>query len=118
MGLREMVLGSVGVRQLAELRADEMGGLLNAAGDPASQQKVTALKGWIAARNGDDRTALVDLAAATRPTLRMALALAAARGGDGARARTLMDELSRRMENDLEGALTRPRAVAWLKTAR
>ena len=32
-----------------------------------------------------------------------------------ARARAIFDELSRRMVNDLEGALTRPRAAAWLK---
>ena len=88
------------------------------AATPARGQKATALKGWIAARNGDDKTALGGLAQATRPTLRLAYALALTRANDEAKARAVFDELARRMVNDLEGALTRPRAAAWLQAAR
>jgi len=113
--VRAMVLAAVGERQLAVERADEMGVALKLAGDARAGQKATALKGWIAARNGDDKTALGELAQATRPTLRLAYALALVRSGDQEKARTIFDELARRMVNDLEGALTRPRAQAWLK---
>jgi Tetratricopeptide repeat len=127
--LRIMILGAVGERQIAELRADELASHLGqgppqapqapgqAPGQTDAASRVTALKGWIAARNGDDKTALIDLAVATQPTLRMALALAAIRAGDSGRARAIMTELSKRLENDLEGALTRPRAIAWLRQA-
>ncbi len=115
LGVRAMVLAAVGERALADARADEMAAALKLGGDARAGEKAIALKGWIAARNHDDKNALVQLALATRPTLRMALALAAHRAGDTARARQIMEELARRMENDLEGALTRPRAVAWLK---
>jgi tetratricopeptide (TPR) repeat protein len=113
--VRAMVLGAIGERQLAEARADEMGAMLKLAGDAHAGRKATALKGWIAARNSDDKVALAQLAEAERPTLRMALALAAARSGDEARAHQVMEELARRAVNDLEGALTRSRAGAWLK---
>jgi tetratricopeptide (TPR) repeat protein len=116
MYVRSLVLGAIGERQLANDRADDMGVTLKLAGDPHAGQKTTALKGWIAARNGDDRAALGELATATRPTLRMALGLAAARAGDHERAHALMEELARRMVNDIEGALTRPRAAVWLRT--
>jgi tetratricopeptide (TPR) repeat protein len=115
LGVRAMVLAAVGERTLAEARADEMAAALKLAGDTHAGDKATALKGWIAARNRDDRAALAALQLATRPTLRMALALAAARAGDPLRARGIMEELSKRTENDLETALTRPRALAWLK---
>jgi hypothetical protein len=111
-----MVLATVGERQLAEARADELGAMLNLQNDPEGPDRVTALKGWIAARNGDDKTALVALAVATRPTLRMALAMAATRAGDLGRARAILEELARRTQNNLEVALTRPRAQAWLKS--
>lgn len=114
--VRAMVLGAIGERQLANARADEMGAALKLAGDAQAGRKATALKGWISARNGDDKAALAELANATRPTLRMALALAAARAGDQTRAHAIMDELAHRMVNDIEGALTRSRAQAWLKT--
>jgi predicted Zn-dependent protease len=114
--VRAMVLGAIGERQLAEARADESGAALKLAGDPHAGKQATALKGWIAARNGDDKNALAELAEAERPTLRMALALAASRAGDGERARSVMEELAKRNVNDLEGALTRSRAQAWLKT--
>jgi tetratricopeptide (TPR) repeat protein len=113
--VRAMVLAAIGERQLAEQRADEMGVVLKLAGDAQAGRKATALKGWIAARNGDDKTALGELAQATRPTLRLAYALALTRANDEQKARAVFDELSRRMVNDLEGALTRPRASAWLK---
>jgi hypothetical protein len=114
--VRAMVLGAIGERQLANARAEEMGVALKLAGDAHAGQKATALKGWIAARNGDDQAASAELPTATRPTLRMALALATARAGDEARARTMMEELSRRLVNDMEGALTKPRAAAWLRS--
>jgi len=113
--VRAMVLAAIGERQLAEQRADEMGVVLKLGGDAKAGQKATALKGWIAARNGDDKMAIGELAQATRPTLRLAYALALVRGGDEGKARAVFDELARRMVNDLEGALTRPRASAWLK---
>jgi tetratricopeptide (TPR) repeat protein len=113
--VRAMVLAAIGERQLAEQRADEMGVVLKLGGDARAGQKATALKGWIAARNGDDKSALGELAQATRPTLRLAYALALVRAKDEGKARSVFDELSRRMVNDLEGALTRPRASAWLK---
>ena len=113
--VRAMVLAAIGERQLADQRADEMGVVLKLGGDARAGQKATALKGWIAARNGDDKMAIGELAQATRPTLRLAYALALVRGGDEGKARAVFDELARRMVNDLEGALTRPRASAWLK---
>ncbi len=116
IGVRAMVLAAIGERQLAEQRADEMGVVLKLGGDARAGPKATSLKGWIAARNGDDKTALGELAQATRPTLRLAWALALVRAGDEGKARAVFDELARRMVNDLEGALTRPRAAAWLKS--
>lgn len=116
--VRAMVLAAIGERVLAEQKADELAVALQVAMDPRGAEKVTALKGWIAARNRDDRTALVDLAVASEPSMRMALALAAQRSGDAARAKSIMEELAKRNVNDLEGALTRPRALAWLKTQK
>ncbi len=116
MHVRAMVLAAVGERQIAEQRADEMGVVLRLAGDPQAGRKATSLKGWIAARNGDDKSALGMLAQATRPTLRLAYALALVRANELDKARTVFDELARRMVNDMEGALTRPRAAAWVKS--
>ncbi len=116
--VRAMVLAAIGERQLAVARADEMGVVLKLAGDPRAGAKATALKGWIAARNGDDKAALGMLAQAARPTLRLAYALALTRAGDTTKARAIFDELGRRMVNDLQGALTRPRAAAWLKQSQ
>jgi predicted Zn-dependent protease len=113
--IQAMILGAVGEPKLATARADELSALLGKQMDPRTVARTTELKGWIAARNGDDKAALVSLATATQPTMRMALALAAIRAGDAGRARTIMEELSKRLENDLEGALTRPRALAWLR---
>ncbi len=116
--VRAMVLAAIGERQLAEARAEELTMALQVALDPHATERVQALKGWIAARNHDDKSALVDLGAAPRPTLRMALALAIQRSGDVPKARALMEELSKRCDNDLETALTRPRALAWLKATK
>jgi hypothetical protein len=113
--IQAMILGAVGEPKLATARADELSALLTKQVDPRTVARTTELKGWIAARNGDDKSALVSLATATQPTMRMALALAAIRAGDAGRARTIMEELSKRLENDLEGALTRPRARSWLR---
>jgi len=113
--VRAMVLAAIGERQLADQRADEMGVVLKLGGDPRAGAKSTALKGWIAARNGDDKSAVGMLAQATRPTLRLAYALALVRANQEGKSRAIFDELARRMVNDLEGALTRPRAAAWLK---
>jgi len=116
--VRAMILAAVGERQLAEVRMGELLAQWKLQGDPQAEQKVAALRGWVAARNHDDKSALAQLGGATRPTLRLALALAAQRGGDGARARTIMEDLSKATENELEVALTRPRALAWLKANR
>jgi hypothetical protein len=115
---RTMVLAAVGERQTAEARADELGALLRLEGDPQATARATALKGWVAARNRDDKAALAGLASATRPTLRMAYALALSRANEQPKAKTIMEELARRDENDLEGALSRTRAVAWLKAQK
>ena len=80
--VRAMVLAAIGERQLADARAEEMGVVLKLGGDPRAGQKSTALKGWIAARNGDDKSALGMLPQATRPTLRLAYALALVRAKD------------------------------------
>jgi hypothetical protein len=91
---------------------------LGAALDPRAAERARALRGWIAARNHDDKSALANLSSATRPTLKMALALAIQRSGDGARARSIMEELAKQVDNDLETALSRPRAVAWLRATK
>jgi predicted Zn-dependent protease len=116
--VRAMILAAVGERQLAEARMSELLAQWKLDGDPQAEAKVAALRGWVAARNHDDKTALAQLGGATRPTLRLALALAAQRAGDVARARTIMEELAKATENELEVALTRPRALVWLKANR
>jgi tetratricopeptide (TPR) repeat protein len=115
---RCMVLAAVGERQTAEVRAEELGTILRVDGNPHAADRAAALKGWIAARNRDDKGALAGLASATRPTLRMALALALVRANQQPKAKVIMEELARRNENDLEGALSRTRAAAWLKSQK
>ncbi len=112
---RAMALAALYERELADARADEAGGQLKLAGDQHADERVKVLKVWIAFRAGDDKAALAALEKATLPSLRYAYALALARSGDMARARTIMDELARRNSVDLETALARPRAAAWLK---
>jgi hypothetical protein len=116
--LRALMLVAIGERELAEARASELFGKLKA---PVVKQRIEELKGDIAARSGDAKTAAALLSGATRPTMKLALALALSAGkageqADPARARAIMEELSKRTLNDLEGALTRGRARAWLKS--
>ncbi|MCS6912493.1 MAG: tetratricopeptide repeat protein [Myxococcota bacterium] len=117
LALRALMLVAIGEPELAEARVKEMEARLKG---PAGRQRVQELRGDLAARSGDARTAVALLDKATRPTLRLALALALAAGkageqADPARARAIMEELSRRTINDLEGALSRSRARSWLK---
>lgn len=127
--LRALLLGSVGESALAEERADELEKLLRG---PLGPTRARELRGDLAARSGD-REGVVKLldptvtsdggkasALSLRPLSRLALAFALGGGKPGeqldtARARTLMDDLAKRNINDLEGALTRGRARAWLK---
>jgi predicted Zn-dependent protease len=115
LSMRAMVLGAVGERVLAETRANEMVTLMREMGDPLAEPKGNRLRGWVAARDGDDKTAIKLLDGATQPTQKLALALALARAGEAVRARALMESLARTSDNDLEVGLTRPRASAWLK---
>lgn len=127
--LRALLLGSVGESALAEERADELEKLWRG---PLGQARARELRGDLAARSGDregvvkllDPTVTSDTGKASvsslRPLSRLALAFALGGGKvgeqlDTARARVLMDDLSKRNINDLEGALTRGRARAWLK---
>jgi hypothetical protein len=114
--MRALALASLGERALAEARVDELGGQLRALGERQSLSRLRVLRGWIAGRVGDDQAALAGLDQAAVPTMRYAYALALARTGDAARARVIMEELSRRTANDLETAISRPRALAWLRT--
>lgn len=114
--VRAMALAAMFERDAAEGRADELGRLLKQSGDAHADDRVKVLKGWIAWKVGDDKAAIAALEKAALPSLRYAYAMALARSGDNARARTIMDELSRRTANDLDTALSRPRAAAWLKT--
>ena len=127
--LRALLLGSVGESGLAEERADELEKLWRGA---AGLLRARELRGDLAARSGD-REGVVKLldptvtsdggkasTASLRPLSRLALGFALGGGKPGeqldtTRARTLMDELAKRNVNDLEGALTRGRARAWLK---
>ena len=114
--VRAMALASIGERELAEARADGLAAELKLDADPRAEDRVRGLRGWIAWRLGDDPAALAALTgAATAPSLRFTLALSLARSGDGAHARSIMEELAKRGGNDLETALSRPRAAAWLK---
>jgi tetratricopeptide (TPR) repeat protein len=127
--LRALLLGSIGESALAEERADELEKLWRG---PLGQSRARELRGDLAARSGDregvvkllDPTVTSDngkaTAASLRPLSRLALAFALGGGKPGeqldtARARTLMEDLSKRNLNDLEGALTRGRARGWLK---
>lgn len=127
--LRALLLGSIGESGLAEERADELEKLWRG---PAGLVRARELRGDLAARSGDregvvkllDPTVTSDGSKASTTSLRplSRLALGFALGGgkageqlDTGRARALMEELSKRNINDLEGALTRGRARAWLK---
>ena len=112
---RALALASLGERELAEARADELAAQQKQSGDPREADRIRALKGWIAWRVGDDKAALAGLEKAALPSLRLAHALTLARTGDTARARSIMEQLARRATNDAESALARPRASAWLR---
>lgn len=113
--MRALALASLGERGLAEARVDELAAQLKALGERQPAPRLRVLRGWIAWRVGDDQAALAALDQAAVPTMRYAYALSLARSGEPARARAIMEELSRRTANDLETALTRPRALAWLR---
>ncbi|MFO0620071.1 MAG: tetratricopeptide repeat protein [Polyangia bacterium] len=115
--LRALLLYGVGERELATQRADEIEKTLK--GKPG-QRMAEDLRGDLAARSGDRQDVVAHLSASTRPTSRLALALALGGGKPGEqldlpKARSLMEELSKRNTVDLEGALTRGRAKQWLK---
>lgn len=117
LALRALVLAGASERGLAEARAQEMEARVPRP-SAALKARVQELLGDVAARCGDAKTALALLDKAGRPTMRMALARALAAGKeprDPARARAIMEELSKRTINDLEGALTRSGARLWLK---
>jgi hypothetical protein len=111
--LRALILAGIGERELAEGRAQEL-----SQRGPAGRAREQELRGDIAARAGDGKAAAALLGQASRPTMKLALALALATGkqdADLSRARGIMEELGKRTINDLEGALTRGRAKAWLQ---
>ncbi|MBL8634562.1 MAG: tetratricopeptide repeat protein [Myxococcales bacterium] len=115
--LRALLLHSVGERELATQRADEIEKTLKG---KLGQRMAEDLRGDLAARSGDRQEVVAHLSNSTRPTSRWALALALGGGKPGEqldlpKARTLMEELSKRNVVDLEGALTRGRAKQWLK---
>ena len=114
---RALSLGAFGERALAEARADELAAQLRLLGDAQAEPRARVLRGWIAWKSGDDAVASANLDKAALPTMRYAYAMALARTNDLARARVIMEELARRDANDLETALARPRAQAWLKAA-
>lgn len=115
--LRALLLSSIGERELAQERAGELEKMLRGS---AGLQRAREVRGDLAARDGDRQTAVTLLEQSQRPTAKLALALALGGGKPGeqidlAKARSLMEELSKRSVNDLETALTRGRAKAWLK---
>jgi hypothetical protein len=115
--LRALLLAGVGESELAQERAGELEKMLRGS---AGLQRAREVRGDLAARDGDRQTAVNLLEQSQRPTAKLALALALGGGKPGeqidfAKARTLMEELSKRSVNELETALTRGRAKAWLK---
>ena len=115
--LRALLLSTIGERELAQERAGELEKMLRGS---AGLQRAREVRGDLAARDGDRQGAVNLLEQSQRPTAKLALALALGGGKPGeqidiAKARTLMEELSKRSTNDLETALTRGRAKAWLK---
>lgn len=113
--VRAMALSSIGERELGEARVEELAAQLRLAGDPRAEERVMGLRGWIAWRLGDDKAAVQLLEKASAPSLRFTYALSLARSGDATHGRAIMEELARRGGNDLDTALSRPRAAAWLK---
>lgn len=117
LGLRALLLGSIGEPVIAEERAGAIEKTLR--GKPG-EQRAREVRGDLAARAGDRQAVVKHLTGSQRATAKLALALALGGGKageqiDAARGRSLMEELAKRNVNDLEAALTRARARAWLK---
>jgi Trp operon repressor len=115
--LRALLLAGIGERELAHERTVELEKMLRGSD---GLQRAREVRGDLAAREGDRQAVVSLLDQSQRPTAKLALALALGGGKPGeqldiGRARTLMEELSKRVPNDLETALTRGRARAWLK---
>ena len=115
--LRALLLSSIGERELAQERAGELEKMLRGT---AGLSRAREVRGDLAARDGDRLAVVSLLEQSQRPTAKLALALALGGGKPGeqidfAKAHSLMEELSKRSVNDLETALTRGRARAWLK---
>lgn len=115
--LRALLLQAVGEREWAGEQADAIEKVQR--GKPG-QRAAEDLRGELSARAGNRQVTVNHLTATERPQSRFALALALGGGKPGEqldlpKARTLMEELSRRSVVDLEGALTRGRARLWLK---
>jgi hypothetical protein len=117
LGLRALLLGSVGEPVIAEERAAAIEKTLRG---KLGEQRAREVRGDLAARAGDRQAVVKHLTGSQRATAKLALALALGGGKpgeqiDAARGRSLMEELAKRNVNDLETALTRARARAWLK---
>lgn len=117
LGLRALLLGSVGEPVIAEERAAAIEKTLRG---KLGEQRAREVRGDLAARAGDRQAVVKHLTGSPRATAKLALALALGGGKpgeqiDAARGRSLMEELSKRNVNDLETALTRARARGWLK---
>jgi hypothetical protein len=117
LGLRALLLQSIGEPVVAEERAGVIEKTLRGG---LGQQRAREVRGDLAARSGDRQAVVKHLTGSPRATAKLALALALGGGKpgeqiDAQRARTLMEELAKRNVNDLETALTRGRARAWLK---
>lgn len=117
LGLRALLLQSIGEPVVAEERAGLIEKTLRGGLGP---QRAREVRGDLAARAGDRQAVVKHLTGSPRATAKLALALALGGGKpgeqiDAARARALMEELAKRNVNDLETALTRGRAKAWLK---
>ena len=115
--LRALLLSTIGERELAQERAGELEKMLRGS---AGLQRAREVRGDLAARDGDRQAVVNLLEQSQRPTAKLALALALGGGKPGeqidfAKAHALMEELSKRSVNELETALTRGRARAWLK---
>ncbi|MBP6608927.1 MAG: hypothetical protein KA258_05025 [Deltaproteobacteria bacterium] len=115
--LRALLLHAVGERELAAGLANEIEKTVRG---KLGQRMAEDLRGDLAARSSNRQLVVKHLSQSTRATSRLALALALGGGKPGEqldmpKARTLMEELSRRNTIDTEGALTRGRAKQWLK---
>ena len=110
---RALALALLHERALAEVKAEEHGAQLAALGERGAEEDARLLRAWIALKNGDE-AAVGALEKATAPTLRLARAQAMLQKGEKNPARVILDELAHRTTNDLDTALTRPRAKKLL----